>query len=529
MRGSPLHDAVDWGNVLRDEDQSRITVRGYSHVFGHASPDALPSAVDAYLGVKGTGGRQEMYAPDTLRALLRAYAEGTDPMVIRRALWDGGGLGGDENITRTAPREAEPVAGPPPVEGDGVAGEVAAVAPEPERQVAPIERGRRFLTLIESYAEAQGSVMSGEDGWLDQVATKCTNALMRYGMSAQLVDEVLTPNAALLKYRGADNLTIAKVENRAQELETTHALEVFNVRAQPGRIVISIRRPQRARLTLAGVWASWEQLRSPASAGNSRLLIAVNEDDGSGLFLQPHPTPHTLVAGSTGSGKSVLIQNIILGIAATNTPRLAQILLIDPKGGVDYYAFEDLPHLQDGIVSDTEEALARLERLVAEMERRYVLFRGAKVSNLEGYNRRHADDPLPAIWAVHDEFADWMQIESYRAAVEAIVSRLGVKARAAGIYLVFAAQRPDSTVFPMQLRSNLGNRLILKVDSVGTSDLSLGQKGGAAERLLGQGHLAALVGGAPSPVYAQVPFVDESELAELVRALIDDQRELGEQ
>jgi S-DNA-T family DNA segregation ATPase FtsK/SpoIIIE len=279
-------------------------------------------------------------------------------------------------------------------------------------------------------------------------------------------------------------------------------------------------------LTLAAVWAGWDQLRVPASSGNSRLLIAVNEDDGGPLYLQPHPTPHTLVAGSTGSGKSVLVQNIILGIAATNTPRVARIVLIDPKGGVDYFAFEDLPHLQDGIVADTEEALSRLEGLVAEMERRYSLFRETRVSNLEGYNKRNPDNPLPGIWAIHDEFADWMQIDTYSVAVEAVVSRLGVKARAAGIYLIFAAQRPDNSVFPMQLRSNLGNRLILKVDSVGTSDLSLGQKGGAAERLLGQGHLAALVGGASSPAYAQVPYIDEGELAELVRAIIDDQIEL---
>jgi S-DNA-T family DNA segregation ATPase FtsK/SpoIIIE len=530
MRGSSLGDAVDWATVLRDEDASRITVRGYSHVFGHASPGALPSAIDDYRGVKGTGGRQEQYAPESLRELLRAYADGTDPMVVRRRLWAGDDPGSAARGGGDAPRQdPEPGPGSEPATPDGAAEATGVdhdVAPEPERDVAVVPRGQRLLSLIEGYAAAQAAVAPDEDGWVELAATRCTNALMRYGMSAQLVESVLTPNAALLKYRGADNLTVAKVENRAQELETTHALEVLNVRAQPGRIVISIRRPERARLTLAGVWSTWDQLRVPPTEGNSRLLIAVNEDDGSAMYLQPHPTPHTLVAGSTGSGKSVLVQNILLAVAATNTPRMAQILLIDPKGGVDYYAFEDLPHLQDGIVADTEDALARLEGLVAEMERRYLLFRSVRVSNLEGYNKKHPDDPLPAIWAVHDEFADWMQIETYSSAVEAIVSRLGVKARAAGIYLIFAAQRPDNTVFPMQLRSNLGNRLILKVDSVGTSDLSLGQKNGSAERLLGQGHMAALIGGAASPAYAQVPFVDEGELAELVRALIDDQLEL---
>jgi S-DNA-T family DNA segregation ATPase FtsK/SpoIIIE len=112
-----------------------------------------------------------------------------------------------------------------------------------------------------------------------------------------------------------------------------------------------------------------------------------------------------------------------------------------------------------------------------------------------------------------------MQIDTYASAVEAAVSRLGVKARAAGIYLIFAAQRPDNTVFPMQLRSNLGNRLILRVDSAGTSDLSLGVKGGGAERLLGKGHLAAILGGGTEPIYGQVPYVAEDELPEFVAAI----------
>ncbi len=524
LRGASVRDGVDWATVLRDEGASRITVRGYSHVFGHAAPDALPSAVDAFVGVLGTSGRQERYAPDTLRLLLRAYHEGADPMPIRRRLWDGDEPAGQSTGS----------SGPVPGEAAGnVTPDVAAsvevdatedfgvVLPPVPPAPAPVPPGRRFLSLIETYAQAQAPG-TAQDGWLEDVATRCTTALMRYGMSARLVESVLTPNAALLKYRGADDLTIGKVESRLTELETTHALQVLSVRAQPGRIVISIRRPDRARLTLAQVWKDWDLLQDVGGTANSRLLIAVLEDDGQPLYLEPQPAPHTLVAGSTGSGKSVLVQNIILGIAATNTPDLAQVVLIDPKAGVDYFAFEDLPHLQGGIVADPNEALLRLEEIVQEMERRYLLFRTARTNNIHGYNVRNAASPLPAIWVVHDEFADWMQIDSYRDAVEGVVSRLGVKARAAGIYLVFAAQRPDNTVFPMQLRANLGNRLVLRVDSAGTSDLSLGQKHGAAERLLGQGHLAAIIGGGSTPQYAQVPFVDEAELAELVQAIVED-------
>lgn len=125
--------------------------------------------------------------------------------------------------------------------------------------------------------------------------------------------------------------------------------------------------------------------------------------------------------------------------------------------------------------------------------------------------------------AILDEFAEWMMTPEYADAVPDVVGRLGVKARAAGISLVFAAQRPDATVMPMQLRANLGNRLVLRVDGEGTSEIALGEKG--AERLLGKGHLAAKLEGAPEIIFGQVPFVDSDFLAQGV-ALLKDNRKM---
>ena len=122
------------------------------------------------------------------------------------------------------------------------------------------------------------------------------------------------------------------------------------------------------------------------------------------------------------------------------------------------------------------------------------------------------------IFLIHDEFAEWMLSDDYKEAVSANVSRLGVKARAAGIHLIFAAQRPDATVMPMQLRDNLGNRLILKVASVGTSEIALGTKG--AEQLLGLGHLAARLSGEPGLVYAQAPYLSDDDIERAVDAII---------
>ena len=267
----------------------------------------------------------------------------------------------------------------------------------------------------------------------------------------------------------------------------------------------------------------WQRWAPDARQGNQDLLIGVREDDGGLLILSPgrEHAPHTLIAGTTGSGKSVLVQNIVLSIAATNLPTQARITIIDPKQGVDYFAFEDLPHLDGGIIDRQDVAIARIRSLVEEMDSRYVRLRQARSPNLRAYNERvGVAERLPTLWLIHDEFAEWMLDDEYKREVSAAVQRLGVKARAAGIYLVFAAQRPEANVMPMQLRSNLGNRLILRVDSEGTSELALGDRG--AERLLGRGHLLAKLEGQPLLVYGQVPFAAPEELDALVRILRHD-------
>ena len=520
--GNVAVSTADWRVALRD-NACTIALRGYSHVFAHGAPGVGDQLSDERTGVKPTEtGSQERYSPETLRRFLRSYSSGRSPNEIRRDAM------GECFVAVTAPAPG-PVAATvtsalTPAPDDTAL--VIAAGPEPRVNLAeetsaedrPVMTADTHLGRLIQRQVAANVRTSNDEAWLEDVAQRCRNALLRYGMSARLDSQILTPNAALLKFRGSDELTVAAVQRRVTELETTHGLEVLSVRAEPGRVVISVLRPHREVLTVADVWQHWPMDRSGA---NTRLLIAVREEDGAPLFLEPSPAPHSLVAGSTGSGKSVLVQNILLGIAASNHPSRAEIVLIDPKSGVDYFAFEDLPHLTDGIIDDTETALAKLNGLVAEMERRYALFKAVRVSNIGSYNQK-ADQPLPTIWLVHDEFADWMQIDDYRSGVEAAVSRLGVKARAAGIYLIFAAQRPDASVFPMQLRSNLGNRLVLRVDSAGTSDLSLGIKGGGAERLLGKGHLAAILGGGTEPVYAQVPFVDEEDLPLYVEAIVKD-------
>ena len=331
-------------------------------------------------------------------------------------------------------------------------------------------------------------------------------------MNSESSGSRLTPNCALLKFEGSTNLTVDQVRKRQSEFLTSHGLDITSINAEPGIVSISIARPEREILLLQNIWKTW----SVADAAlNTSLLIGIREEDGSPLFFSPQKdAPHTLVAGSTGSGKSVLIQNIILGIAATNTPDNAEIIIIDPKM-VDYQDLEPLPHVKEGVIDDMDQAIAKLEQLVSEMNRRYSVLKQNRVKDIKNLNAKNdASEKLPYIWVIHDEFAEWMMVDEYKEAVTKTVGRLGVKARAAGIFLIFAAQRPSNEVMPMQLRSQLGNRLVLRVDSEGTSEIALGEKG--AERLMGKGHLAAKLEGSVDIIHAQVPFIEDDQLAFVV-------------
>ena len=536
---SPI-DLTAWRRAVRD-GECGIHMRGYSHVFV-SGPSDMPECSDFVTVAESEDSWQEVFSRARLRELVLSFAKDANPTSIRKAnagedIWkeqayrkpsdriqivhrrkadDETGTGGDARgagggkgprpTTPTTSGVSTPTSSPTP-----------ALAPTPALQPKPTGAWPcpQVGQLIASYwGGSQDSVDDGE--WLRQVESRCKGALQQFQLQSKLLTKALTPNAALLKFQGSANLTVEQVLKRRSEFLTTHGLNVISVRAEAGIVAIAIARPNRRVLHLPDVWKNWNP---NCTHGNHDLLIAVREEDSSPLFLSPQSNaPHTLIAGSTGSGKSVLMQNIILGIACTNTTAQAKIVLIDPKQGVDYLAFKGLPHLQGGIIEAQDNAILTLNELIGEMNRRYTVLKGNKVSNIFDLNKKPtATERLPFLWVIHDEFAEWMMTPDYADAVSDIVGRLGVKARAAGISLVFAAQRPDSNVMPMQLRANLGNRLVFRVDGEGTSEIALGEKG--AERLLGKGHLAAKLEGAPETIFGQVPFVDSDFLAQVVETL----------
>ena len=535
---SPI-DLAAWRRAVRC-GECGIHMRGYSHIFVSGPSDA-PECSDFVTVAEAESSWQEVFSRARLRELVLNYAKDANPTPIRKAnagedIWKEQVYRKPSDriqIVHRRKADDEPVTGgnapgasdnqppqPPLAPKPAPAAPVPTPTPKPTptvtRTTATCPSGQ-VGQLIASYEGGSQDSAADED-WLRQIEGKGKGALQQFQLQSKLLTKVLTPNAALLKFQGSANLTVEQVLKRRSEFLTTHGLNVISVRAEPGVVAIAIARPNRRVLHLPEVWKNW---KPDCTHGNHDLLIAVREEDSSPLFLSPKfNAPHTLIAGSTGSGKSVLMQNIILGIACTNTTAQAKIVLIDPKLGVDYFAFEGLPHLQGGIIDEQDNAVIALNGLVGEMNRRYSVLKENKVSNIFDLNKKpNATEHLPFLWIIHDEFAEWMMTPDYANAVSDIVGRLGVKARAAGISLVFAAQRPDANVMPMQLRANLGNRLVLRVDGEGTSEIALGEKG--AERLLGKGHLAAKLEGASEIIFGQVPYVSSDFLAQVVTALKD--------
>jgi len=529
----------DWRRAVRD-GHCQILLRGYSHIFVSGPTDAATSS--EFVAVAGLeNAYQEVFGRRHVRQLILSYLRNEDPTSIREEVAGGRAWLMQKYESPSEVRKVTPTVTTRDNQGEPLepvqSGAKESEIPVHDASVSSVSTSSTENTdlvrwaypaisdiLAESMPQRDDTEASVDKGWLKETENRTKGALQQFQLQSKLAQSILTPNAALLKFVGSASLTVEQVLRRRSEFLTTHGINIISVLPEPGLVSIAVERPHRQVVRLQDVWSRWAP---ESSRGNQELIVGVREDNGELLIMSPGRlhAPHTLIAGSTGSGKSVLMQDLILGIAATNTPSYARIVLIDPKQGVDYMQFENLPHLDGGIIDQQDAALERLRGLVVEMDRRYGRLRASRTNSLPAYNQAvPAEERLPVIWVIHDEFAEWMLVEEYKEEVTALVSRLGVKARAAGIHLIFAAQRPDANVMPMQLRANLGNRLILRVDSEGTSEIALGDKG--AERLLGKGHLVARLEGMPL-CYAQVPFAETSLISETISRISQQQSAIG--
>lgn len=533
---------------LRD-GEAGISLRGYSHVFVHSADANVTQSCSEQVMIDNTDGIeawQEVFDRPELRRLVELYARKEDPSIIRAEL----GIGRPWTTAQPRPPaqrvawaamveqlelSAEPVIPPasefvlmpvtPIQESLQPVQPIQTVQPQPLIEGAQNLLGSRLFALAATKAKGASTAVDEREAWADETTRKLKTALNGYGLQAAVLGTRLTPNGCLVRLAGSDRLRVEDIEAKRLQLLTTHAINLVTVQPKPGEIVVTIAGEKRQSVSLWDLWAR-RSLNRNAAGINTSFVLGLQEINGSLLYLNlgsefgglASHEPHSLVAGATGSGKSVLIQAMLLDIAATNPKELAQIVLIDPKMGVDYSALEDLPHMREQIVTTRERSTEVLSVLVEEMEERYRKFAAARSRDLATYNAKSApSDRLPMVFLIHDEFADWMLDDDYKGAVSAAVQRLGVKARAAGIHLIFAAQRPDKDVMPMQLRENLGNRLILKVASEATSKIALDRPG--AELLLGKGHLAAKLNGEQGLVFAQAPFLSDDDIASAVEAI----------
>ena len=408
------------------------------------------------------------------------------------------------------------------------------VADRPLPASSDISAEGRLPPKVRAYvlAHVRSEIEHEAAEWLQGARTKLRQALRGYGLDAEIVGDRLTPNAALVRFKGSDKMTVAEVEKRRGVLLTSHSLDVIGVRPEKGEVVVMVARESRAILDLC---ASWRMRAFPAAAPehNTSFVIGERENDGRLLYLnlsapfegQPMHGPHTLIAGETGGGKGVLTRNLILDVCATNAPTSARIRMIDPKSGGDYPWLGVLPHVDGGLVSTQAEAMEMLKGLVATMEERYALITPI-APHIDRYNTKvPLGQRLPRIYLFHDELGDWMADKDnaeYRAAVESYVVRLASKARAAGIHLFLITQRPDKDALPGQVKANMNNKICLRVSSQTNSRIVLDE--GGAEALLGNGHFAArLANEKPSNqsslIFGQAPFMDDDEAHELAHII----------
>lgn len=387
-------------------------------------------------------------------------------------------------------------------------------AAEDDRIFAP-----SFACLVE--AKSGSFAYSPErQAWADKATDDLRMILVSRGIPAKVQRHSLTPNGCLVCFEGSEELTTKEINGLREMLLSTKGINIVFCKPGPRQFLVFFNDASGKRESVS-MWHAWSRRTAEPRVGgvNLSFIIGLKETDGELLYLNPTLNdPHTLIAGGTGSGKTVLMQTMLLDMAATNPSSKLKFYIIDPKRGIDFGPIQKLPHMAAPLVYEQEAARALLEQIVSEMDRRYELFASIGAKNLARYNAKvTADQQLPVLFVVHDELPNWMVDPDYAKSITKVVTQLATKARAAGIYLIFMAQRPDKDVIPMQVRDNLGNRLILKLPA-NTSEIALGEKG--AENLLGQGHMAAKLNGVV--YYVQVPYLDEEkgELDEAVDAII---------
>ena len=376
-----------------------------------------------------------------------------------------------------------------------------------------VEEDNYVYPPIDILTKTEKASLKGGTKSLTDTAARLQKTLYSFGVSAKVENVTVGPASTRYELKPAEGVRVSKIANLADDIALNLAAETIRIEAPiPGKQAVGIEVPNKQK-EMVGLR---EVIESEEFKNNdSKLSVALGKDvAGSSVIANIAKMPHVLIAGSTGSGKSVCINTIITSIIYNSKPSEVKLVMVDPKV-VELSVYNGIPHLLIPVVTDPKKAAGALAWAVQEMDNRYNLFAEKGVRDLVGYNKsaeHEGTGKLPQIVIIIDELADLMMVAAKE--VEESICRLAQKARAAGMHLVIATQRPSVDVITGLIKANVPSRIAFAVSSQVDSRTILDQVG--AEKLLGKGDMLYFPSGASKPTRVQGAFVSDEEVEQIV-------------
>ena len=367
---------------------------------------------------------------------------------------------------------------------------------------------------VELLSKGTKKAIKGGAKALTDVATRLQKTLYSFGVQAKVENVSVGPAITRYELKPAEGVRVSKIANLADDIALNLAAETIRIEAPiPGKQAVGIEVPNTEKETVH----FRDVVESDAfQDSKSKLSVALGKDVAGNMEIADiAKMPHALIAGATGSGKSVCINTIITSIIYKAKPSEVKFVMVDPKV-VELSVYNGIPHLLIPVVTDPKKAAGALAWAVQEMDNRYNVFAQKGVRDLKGYNalaeKEEETGTLPQIVIIIDELADLMMVAAKE--VEDSICRLAQKARAAGMHLIIATQRPSVDVITGIIKANIPSRIAFAVSSQVDSRTILDQVG--AEKLLGKGDMLFYPSGAPKPVRVQGAFVSDEEVEKIV-------------
>ncbi|MFA5228261.1 MAG: DNA translocase FtsK [Candidatus Paceibacterota bacterium] len=357
-----------------------------------------------------------------------------------------------------------------------------------------------------------------EGGDISYNSSVIKRTLHTFGIPVEMSEVNVGPTVTQYTLKPAEGIKLSKITALQNDLALALASPTIRIEAPiPGRSLVGIEigNKKRAVVSLRETLDTDEFKNSPAP-----LLMALGKDvKGTPTFADLAEMPHLLVGGTTGSGKTICLNSIVLSLLYRNSPNEMKLILVDPKR-VEFPIYSNLEHLLCPVIYDANQTLVALKWLVGEMERRFIVLAEAHSRDITSYNQKmekKGEDKLPYIILIIDELADLMSVKGKE--IESYVVRLAQMSRATGIHLILATQRPSVEVITGLIKANITSRIALKVGSLVDSRTIL--DGSGAEKLLGKGDLLLLSKEFSKPKRVQNPFISENEIKKVINWITD--------